>query len=91
MREFELSLDELEEVIDEIISEGIVSTIDEELIESILYGDDNLDEDMSSAVDEFLSSFDKKASATVERKTLEKLAKKHGVNPKELVRVVGAK
>lgn len=84
--EQELSLDELDAIIDEILSEQEIQ-LDESVVEQIL-NEEILGESMSTAVKEFLDAFDKKAAKALEQKTLETIAKKHGVNPAELKKVV---
>lgn len=84
--EQELSLDELDAIIDEILSEQELQ-LDESVVEQIL-NEEMLEESMSTAVKEFLDAFDKKAAKALEQKTLEAIAKKHGVNATELKKVV---
>lgn len=84
--EQELSLEELDAIIDEILSEQELQ-LDESVVEQIL-NEDVLEESMSTAVKEFLDAFDKKAAKALEQKSLEAIAKKHGVNAAELKKVV---
>lgn len=84
--EQELSLEELDAIIDEILSEQELQ-LDESVVEQIL-NEEMLEESMSTAAKEFLDAFDKKAAKALEQKTLEAIAKKHGVNAAELKKVV---
>lgn len=89
--EYQLTIKELEDVVDQILDEDLFGSIGESMIETILFEDldDSLPEPMSAASKEVLEEFDKNASKALERKIIEKIAAKHGVSVDELLKISG--
>lgn len=89
--EYELTVEELEDIIDNILDEEMMESLDENMLQTILFEelDESSNESMSDAVKEFLANFDKRANEAIEKKMLDKIAQKYKVDPKELLKVVG--
>jgi transcriptional regulator CtsR len=76
--EYQLSIDDLDDIIDEILDEDMMESVDEKMLQTVLF--EELDEDsthkLSEDVKTFLDKFDQHASDAIERKMVERLVKK---------------
>lgn len=76
--DYKLSVDDLDGIIDEIMDEDMMESVDEKMLQTVLFEElnENPNTVLSEDVKKFLDNFDRHASEAIEKKMLERVAKR---------------